>query len=171
MMKRRRQGKTCVVGGCANSTKQGWSVFKWPSSEETGRKWSSFIASTRKWSRDDYKLPHVCSGHFTAQQFANLNDWRNGFASRLRLTALGFPSVRVANSTLFVRKAASNVRIYTLVQVFIFKSTNLLLLINAYINIYACFLDISNLVEYTMKNAAILNNFTLKMYFYVITAL
>ena len=81
--KRRVGGNRCVVGGCSNTSRDGFTVYQMPTEPlSTQRGWVNFIQNTRKdfdWNK--YSRVFVCCGHFFIDQFDKVavSMYLNGF--------------------------------------------------------------------------------------------
>jgi len=95
--KRRVGGNRCVVGGCSNTSRDGFTVYQMPTEPlSTQRGWVNFIQNTRKdfdWNK--YSRVFVCCGHFFIDQFDKVavSMYLNGFRkSSTSTSSRGIPS-------------------------------------------------------------------------------
>ena len=60
--------KRCVAAGCSNTTKEGYSLFKFPRDPNLRRQWAKQICRTRaEWTPTESSV--LCSTHFTEDCF------------------------------------------------------------------------------------------------------
>ena len=79
----------CAVFGCGNTNSDNVSVFKCP--DKVKRSWARFIKRTRaKWSSNNI---HICSSHFTQDQFQNWTAVEFGFHSKLLIKKDAVPTI------------------------------------------------------------------------------
>jgi len=63
-------GNRCVVAKCSNRARDGFSVYTMPDKPKSVRnKWVRFISNKRDFKASQYSKVCVCSGHFTIDQF------------------------------------------------------------------------------------------------------
>ena len=62
-------GRNCIVYGCSNTQKKGFSLFKFPTDTKLRRAWTLQVKRTRdKWDGPS-KYSAICSQHFTEDCF------------------------------------------------------------------------------------------------------
>ncbi|XP_043921354.1 uncharacterized protein LOC122796720 [Protopterus annectens] len=101
----------CVVGYCRNIPGDGIALFKFPSREKSPvrySKWVDYVKTTRTWNDTAAVAPHICSAHFSDDQFENVLRVRMKFGKTLKLKRMAIPDV--AHVTEFLHKQSSNRR-------------------------------------------------------------
>ncbi len=87
----------CVVFGCSATPKERTvSLHRFP--KDTRQAWIRFVQQTRKWT-GSADTGTVCSQHFVPADFENLQKYKMGFATTLRLKPTAVPSIYPTAST------------------------------------------------------------------------
>ena len=91
--------KQCVVGGCTNREKDGFSLFCFPKDQDVAHKWDAFVKKDRvDWNRGTgTKHDPICALHFTLDSFTNHFAWQVRHQKCLYLEKGSVPSISVRN--------------------------------------------------------------------------
>ena len=68
----------CVAAGCDHKDNQ---LYQWPANASLARAWTQFVKLKRdKWTQSTRSV--LCSKHFKDECFANLGQYKAGYAKR-----------------------------------------------------------------------------------------
>ena len=92
--KKRQPGKRCVVMFCNKTNADGVSLHQFPADENVRRQWIAFVRSKREPSSWTPGSGHICSAHFTDDNYEGLGAKLAGFSSKLVLKKTAVPSIQ-----------------------------------------------------------------------------
>ena len=78
--KKRQSGKRCVVMFCNKTNADGVSLHQFPADENVRRQWIAFVRSKRVPSSWTPGSGHICSAHFTDDNYEGLDAKLAGFS-------------------------------------------------------------------------------------------
>ena len=88
-------GRYCIVWGCSNTNKDGFSLFQFPKDKKGSKIWTKQIKKTRAMWKGPTAHSAVCSEHFTPDCFdsTSITAEKLGFKMKQRLKAGAFPTI------------------------------------------------------------------------------
>lgn len=94
--KKRTPGKRCVVMFCDKTNADGVSLHQFPKEENLRRQWISFVRLKRDPKTWTPGSGHICSAHFTPEDYQGFGAKLAGFSSKLVLRKEAIPSIQAA---------------------------------------------------------------------------
>ena len=91
--KKRVPGKRCVVMFCNKTNADGVSLHQFPKDRNLSRKWTSFVHHKRDPKTWTPGTGHVCSAHFSTNDYEGYGAKIAGFSSKLVLKKGAVPSI------------------------------------------------------------------------------
>ena len=93
--KKKEPGKRCVVMFCDKTNADGVSMHKFPTEEKVRRQWVSFVRQKRDTDSWKQGSGHICSDHFTPEDYHDYGMKVAGYASKMLLKKNAIPSRQV----------------------------------------------------------------------------
>ena len=94
--KKRKPGKCCLVMFCNKTNADGVSLHQFPADESLGRQWIAFVRTTREPNSWTPGSGHICSDHFSADDYEGFGAKVAGFSSKLVLKKSAVPSIQAS---------------------------------------------------------------------------
>ena len=95
--KKRKPGKRYVVMFCNKTNADGVSLHQFPADESLRRQWIAFVRTKREHNSWTPSSGHICSDHFSADDYEGFGAKVAGFSSkRLVLKKSAVPSIQVS---------------------------------------------------------------------------
>ena len=94
--KKRKPGKRCVVMFCNKTNADGVSLHQFPADESVRRQWIAFVRTKREPNSWTPGSGHICSDHFSADDYEGFGAKVAGFSSKLVLKKSAVPSIQAS---------------------------------------------------------------------------
>ena len=94
--KKRKPGKRYVVMFCNKTNADGVSLHQFPADESVRRQWIAFVRTKREPNSWTPGSGHICSDHFSADDYELFGAKVAGFSSKLVLKKSAVPSIQAS---------------------------------------------------------------------------